>query len=545
MPDTRSVNMKKVMRTCIIAMVLLFVAGAVGLGIVFLKLDKSYERQSEMASIIQQGGTVSDAERDAVAADIDRYRAIIINHSLVLAAFVLADVAVAFIFYRTSMKQTKKQIYKIAYEDEVTGLPTKAKHRNDVEEFLPKAKGQYVYVSMEIDNFKYVNEMYGYSFGNYTLKYVATEISKELRSDELFARTGGAHFGLLLRYVNDEALEGRLRGWFEKIGHMRNKDRGNVYNLTFTCGVYRIRDNHEDAGRARECANIARESARHLADNAIEFFDEDLQKKQAALAELEFEMHSAFRDRQFEVYLQPKYSTSNEEIVGAEALIRWQHPTKGMIYPSDFIPLFESNGFIVKIDYFVLEEVCKCIRGWIDDDIDPVVVSVNLSRIHLYDSELVTKLVEIVDTYKVPHELIEFELTETVLFDELEYLLEVMTKLKEAGFILSMDDFGSGYSSLNMLKRLPVDVLKLDKGFMDNFREDEPDNKDKTIISHVISMAKDLDMEVLAEGVESESQKKFLKQTDCDMIQGYFYSKPIRLEQFDTEFRKKRSKGSK
>lgn len=535
MPNPKIVNMKKVMRTCIVAMVLLFLAGAIGLGIMFRNLNLNYDRQTELTALVQAGQTVDEKEFAAVAEAINSYRSSIINHAMVLAVFVIADAVVAFIFYRISLRQTKKQIYKIAYEDEITGLPTKAKHRTDVEEFLPKARGQYVYVSMEIDNFKYVNEMYGYSFGNYTLKYVATEISKELRNDELFARTGGAHFGLLLRYTSDEVLEGRLRGWFTKIGHMRNKDRGNVYNLQFTCGVYRIRDNHEDAGRARECANIARESARHLADNAIEFFNEELQKKQAARAELEFEMHSAFKDRQFEVYLQPKYSTADERIVGAEALIRWQHPTKGMIFPNDFIPLFESNGFIVKIDYFVLEEVCKCIRGWLDDDIEPVVVSVNLSRIHLYDSELVAKLVEIADNYRVPHELIEFELTETVLFEELEYLLEVMTKLKEAGFILSMDDFGSGYSSLNMLKRLPVDVLKLDKGFMDNFREDEPDNKDKTIISHVISMAKDLDMEVLAEGVESESQQKFLKETDCDMIQGYFYSKPMKLDQFDSE----------
>lgn len=545
MPNPREVNMKKVMRACLVAMVLLFVAGAIALWILFGSLNSFYDRQSELVTLVTSGISGSEEELSVVTKNISDYRKIILDLAVILAAFVLADVAVAFIFYRIRLKQTKKQIYKIAYEDEITGLPTKAKHRTDVEEFLPKAHGRYVYVSLEIDNFKYVNEMYGYSFGNYTLRYVATEIGRELRSDELFARTGGAHFGLLLRYTDDEQLESRLRGWFDKISHMRNKDRGNVYNLQFTCGVYRIRDNHEDAGRVRECANIARESARHLADHSIEFFDENLQKKQAARAELEFEMHSAYDEKQFEVYLQPKYSTSDEEIVGAEALIRWNHPTKGMIYPNDFIPLFESNGFIVKIDYFVLEEVCKCIRGWLNDDIEPVVVSVNLSRIHLYDSELVTKLVDIVDTYKVPHELIEFELTETVLFEELEYLLDVMTQLKEAGFILSMDDFGSGYSSLNMLKRLPVDVLKLDKGFMDSFRENGPDNKDRTIISHVISMAKDLNMEVLAEGVENEGQQRFLKQTDCDMIQGYFYSKPMKLDQFDTEYRKKREKGSR
>ena len=240
--------------------------------------------------------------------------------------------------------------------------------------------------------------------------------------------------------------------------------------------------------------------------------------------------------------MQPKYSAAKEEIVGAEALVRWEHPEKGLIFPNSFVPLFESNGFIVKIDYYILESVCQCIRNWLNEGVEPVVVSVNLSRVHLYNADLVERLVEITDRYRIPHNLIEFELTETVLFDELGQLINVMAKLKQAGFVLSMDDFGSGYSSLNMLKQLPVDILKLDKAFLDNFDADETGRKEKTIVSHIISMAKDLDMEVLAEGVENKSQKDFLLSANCDMIQGYYYAKPMKLEHFDRELRYARVK---
>jgi len=330
---------------------------------------------------------------------------------------------------------------------------------------------------------------------------------------------------------------------FHRIGQIPpNEDVDSPYTVTFTCGAYRIQSGGESAIKVRERANIAREEARRLFENNIEFYNERLQQRRAEQEQFEFEMRQALEKEQFVVYMQPKYSAIGEEIVGAEALVRWNHPEKGLIYPNSFVPLFESNGFIVKVDYFILESVCKCIRNWLNEGVQPVVVSVNLSRVHLYNADLVDRLVEITDRYRIPHELIEFELTETVLFEELGQLLNVMVKLKQAGFVLSMDDFGSGYSSLNMLKQLPVDILKLDKAFLDNFDADETGQKEKTIVSHIISMAKALDMEVLAEGVESESQKDFLISANCDMIQGYYYAKPMKLESFDKELRKFRAK---
>lgn len=457
--------------------------------------------------------------------------------TIVLCVFMLVDLFVAIAYLIILRKKKNSSIYKLAYVDEITGLPSKAKHRQDVEDALANEDIQYAYASFELDNFRYVNDMFGYDYGNFVLKHVAETVESFLYSDELLSRTTGARFGMLIRYDNDDLLKTRLMDIFNNASHLKSDDENTVYTIMFTCGIYRI-NKDDNASEVRAYANAARESARKLFDNNIEFYDFALQEKKHYQKELEYEMRSAYDNNQFEVYLQPKYTVDGDRIVGAEALIRWNHPTKGIICPNDFIPLFEANGFIVKIDMLVLENVCKCIKNWIDNGIEPIVLSMNLSRIHLYDNKLVSNLVEIADKYKVPHSLIEFELTETAVFDELDKLLKVMFDLKKAGFVLSMDDFGAGYSSLNMLKKLPVDILKLDKGFLDNFKENIVNRKDKTIISHVISMAKALDMEVLVEGVETEMQRDFIANTDCDMIQGYYYAKPMRMKDFVEKYMK-------
>lgn len=543
---SNSRKVKKILAICLLVLAVVISASVMGFVFLFTSMKedvRNYRQLTEQSLLTNpeiDGKAILDTE-DVIENKLAKIQTI----TMIMCIFIIADVTLAFIFSVIMKHRTSSQMYRYAYVDEVTGLPTKAKHRQDIEKRISEMDGELAYISFEIDKFKYVNDMYGYAYGNYILKYVADGVSKELSEGELFSRTAGACFGLLLNYHDDEALRARLLTMFRKIGHLSGDAKNDtIYNIMFNCGVCRVKNKDEDAGNIREYANIARESAIKLYDNNIEFYDEKLQKKRDEQEQLEFEMRPAFEQKQFTVYFQPKYSTSGETIVGAEALIRWEHPTKGMIFPNVFIPLFEANGFIVKIDYFVLEKVCMCLRSWIDEGLEPVAISVNLSRVHLYDPDLVNKLVEITDRYQIPHNLIEFELTETVLFEELTYLFEVMASLKRAGFILSMDDFGSGYSSLNMLKKLPVDILKLDKAFLENLQDGELTSKDKTIISHIISMAKALHMEVLAEGVENENQKDFLLNTDCDMIQGYYYARPMKLEQFDAELRKMRNEES-
>ncbi len=535
---------KRVMRVALWIVVITLCVAALATMVLFVSLNSDMKLHRELADYFVENGVVdSEVQMLRIEAEIENKLGMAQMVLMATAILILVTLAVGLAVNLIHKAQTKTKTYRHAYVDEVTGLPTKAKHRQDVDEKLRAIKRPYAYVSIEVDNFNYIKEMYGYAYGNYILQRIAEGMKGEILQDELLSHTSESRFGLLMQYDGDEELRRRLLDVFHKVGQVPpNEEVESVYTVTFTCGAYRIMGAGESAVKVRERANIAREEARRLFENNIEFYDEKLQQRRAEQEQFEFEMRQALEKEQFVVYMQPKYSAAKEEIVGAEALVRWEHPEKGLIYPNSFVPLFESNGFIVKVDYYILESVCKCIRNWLNEGVEPVVVSVNLSRVHLYNADLVERLVEITDRYRIPHHLIEFELTETVLFDELGQLINVMVKLKQAGFVLSMDDFGSGYSSLNMLKQLPVDILKLDKAFLDNFEIDGTGQKEKTIVSHIISMAKALNMEVLAEGVESKSQKDFLLSANCDMIQGYYYARPMKLERFDRELRQVRSR---
>ena len=535
---------KRVMRVALWIVVITLCVAALATMVLFVSLNSDMKMHRELSEFFIESGVVdSEVQMLRIETEIENKLGMAQMVLMATAILILATLAVGLAVNLIYKAQTRTKTYRHAYVDEVTGLPTKAKHRQDVDEKLRNMKRDYAYVSIEVDNFNYIKEMYGYAYGNHILQRIAEGLKGEIFQDELLSHTSETRFGLLMQYDGDEELRRRLLDVFHKVGQIPpNEEVESVYTVTFTCGAYRIMGAGESAVKVRERANIAREEARRLFENNIEFYDEKLQQRRAEQEQFEFEMRQALEKEQFVVYMQPKFSAAKEEIVGAEALVRWEHPEKGLIYPNSFVPLFESNGFIVKVDYYILESVCKCIRNWLNEGVEPVVVSVNLSRVHLYNADLVERLVEITDRYRIPHHLIEFELTETVLFDELGQLINVMVKLKQAGFVLSMDDFGSGYSSLNMLKQLPVDILKLDKAFLDNFEIDGTGQKEKTIVSHIISMAKALNMEVLAEGVESKSQKDFLLSANCDMIQGYYYARPMKLERFDRELRQVRTK---
>ena len=231
--------------------------------------------------------------------------------------------------------------------------------------------------------------------------------------------------------------------------------------------------------------------------------------------------------------MQPKISTNKEVLAGAEALVRWIHPTEGFIPPNKFIPIFERNGFILKLDDYMLEEIAKQQAQWIEQGRKVVPISVNVSRAHFAKEDLAEHICSIVNKYRVPHNVIELELTESAFFDDKEVLLNTVRKLRDAGFVVSMDDFGAGYSSLNSLKELKLDVLKLDADF---FRGVETQERGMLIVSEVIDLAKKLDMKIVAEGIESREQVDFLTEQECDLIQGYFYAKPMPISEFEEKY---------
>lgn len=428
--------------------------------------------------------------------------------------------------------KNRRALYRAAYVDPLTGLPSKTKHKLDAQEMIDSENEKYSYVVFDIDKFKFVNEVFGYEYGNQLLVHISEVMKKETKKGEICSRVSGDNFAMVLHCEEeDELLCRRLSDMFDRI-RQADGNKQNYESVRFSCGVFNV-DEKMDINKVRANANLAREESKKQVFQEITFYNEVLKTKHVQERELEYDAAEALKNGEFVVYVQPKYEVDSERIAGGEALIRWNHSQKGMLSPISFIPLFEANGFIVPIDMYVLEKVCELISRWLRDGIRPVCISVNLSRTHLYEQNLVEKLSAVAKKYNVPPKYIEFELTESAIYEDMSNLLGVMEKIKNEGFRLSMDDFGSGYSSLNLLRHLPVDVLKLDKDFLDISEENDEGSREKRIITHVISMAKDLEMEVLAEGVETKEQKDFLKEAKCDVIQGYYYAKPMRMNEFE------------
>lgn len=277
-------------------------------------------------------------------------------------------------------------------------------------------------------------------------------------------------------------------------------------------------------------ATIAAAQCKGKYMETVAYYDNQLSQKLMEEQAISGEMNQALEQKQFEVYLQPKYNGKTNQSCGAEALVRWNHPKKGMIAPSVFIPVFEKNGFIYKLDYFVWETICGFLKKWMDQGKNPFPVSVNVSRVNIYNPHLVDDMIGLVKKYKIPARLLNLELTESAFIENQELVMSTMQRLREAGFVILMDDFGSGYSSLNILKDIDIDILKVDMKFLPvKFTN----GKSEKIITSIIRMAKWLDLTVVVEGVETKEQLKFLKSIGCDYFQGYYFAKPMPVKEYE------------
>ena len=273
-------------------------------------------------------------------------------------------------------------------------------------------------------------------------------------------------------------------------------------------------------------AAMARKAAKKNSLSQILFYREQFKEQLYNRKFIEENMQAAIAGRQFKMYLQPKYSIAKNEIIGAEALVRWRHPERGMIYPDQFIPIIEENGFIQKVDYYIWEEACRFIKKCADANLPPIPVSVNVSRLHLRDNKCIGVLSDLICAYGISRKLLQLEITETA--DDRQITRKAL-QLKAEGFTLLMDDFGSGYSSLNILLETPFDVIKLDRKFIENMMVTK---KGRLILEQVVSMAGKLKLGLLAEGVETKEQIAVLERIGCDQVQGYYYAKPMPAEEF-------------
>lgn len=377
------------------------------------------------------------------------------------------------------------------------------------------------FIQFDVERFKLINEKYGVERGDELLSFFSRTLAIICNEEQPFCRLTADVFMVVTVFSDEQAL----LDFIHKVESMLSGFQEMDYRLIFGVAIAEDRTLH--TRRHGDNATIARRSIKGNALNNIGFYNgkmnSELHKKQT----IEEDMKNALLDNQFVMYLQPKYSISTGRIIGAEALARWVHPTKGMISPADFVPVFEENGFILKLDQLIWESACKRIRSWIDRGIEPVPVSVNISREYIRSFDVTGEILHLVKQYDIPIKLLELEITETT---DAEGVSDIVSKMKDAGFTMLMDDFGSGYSSLNMLKTTQFDVLKIDREFLSKFMES---SRGRKIISHTISMSQDIGLNIIAEGVETKEQAKFLSQCGCDAAQGFYYSKPITQEEFD------------
>lgn len=412
--------------------------------------------------------------------------------------------------------------------DSLTGCSNWIKFRVDSEMILKSNQiNSYAMVVFDIDKFKAINDLYGFEVGNEILTAIAHILEKTIQNDELFSRTSTDNFNILMKYDGYGEFSDRIEKLVKKIN--RYSDH---FIVNISLGIYIIEDENLAINILSDRANMAKRSIKNNSQVSYAFYTASMRYVMIRENDIENRMEAALINEEFEVYLQPKYLFSDEKIIGAEALVRWNDPKHGMIQPDDFIPLFEKNGFVKRIDTYMFEEVCKLLDKWKKEmnQFTDMVISVNFSRLHLNNLLLPGELKEITNRYQIDPQMIEIELTEGTIFENNSMMVVIMNQLKDFGFHISIDDFGSAYSSLNNLKNLPADILKLDKAF---FSESTDDKRGKKIIASMLNMAKDLDLVTVAEGVETREQVDFLKDLGCDIAQGFYYAKPMNIIDFE------------
>lgn len=419
-------------------------------------------------------------------------------------------------------------LYKQYGRDDVTGGKNKKEFERIAKDLL-KGDGSYVVVYANIDRFKLINETYGNDVGDQILRQIHKIIDDELRWDEVSGRIMADNFGVLMRYHSLPKLDQRLYRISKQLSELTD-EQGNSYGIILYFGVYVVEEDETNISVMLEHANLARKkiSPSHLVPMGI--YDVKESQRLGRDKALEMKMHNALEQGHFVPFLQPKYELEGESIAGAEALVRWIDPEEGMIYPNEFIPLFESNGFIVELDLYMFEEVCKLVERWNKEGHPIIPVSVNLSRSHFEIPNFFDYYEYVLKKYDVPPRSIEIELTESLFFNDMESLSVLVQQIHDAGLSCSIDDFGSGYSSLNMLKDVKVDALKLDRVF---FESGDNDERGKDIIQSVIQLAQALDLHTISEGVEERKQVEFLKEMHCDLIQGFVFAKPMPVPEFE------------
>lgn len=426
-------------------------------------------------------------------------------------------------------RKTAKELSSVAFKDKVTNAHNNMYFQMEVQRLITSKDASFYLVSMDICDFKVINNVYGLEAGNKTLRYVYDKISELLEEDERVARGSADIFYILLKGNDSKFILTRLHQIYQNINSfLLNKEF--VYYIELRFGIYHIQDRKVSIEEMEECANIARKSNQRDEKFSYAFYDESYLKRQLDEKALVGAMVSSLEQGHFEVYLQPKVALQEHRIAGAEALIRWHHPEQGMIPPGMFIPVFEMHRVIHHLDKFVFEEVCRMLARWKEEGKELTIISINLSRQNLDNPNFLTEYYQICQSYGVPAKYIEMELTETIYMENAERVQTLIEEMHRFGFLCSLDDFGTGYSSLGMLKELDIDVIKLDRSF---FVGNNNTSKGMMVVETIIRLARQLHMQTVAEGIDTQEQADALRALGCDMIQGFIYYRPMPIADFE------------
>lgn len=390
-------------------------------------------------------------------------------------------------------------------------------------------------VYTDIKHFKYINDTYGYKVGDALLKDFVSGFEANKEFIICAARVYSDNFVVAGRLSADGLSNEEFRDMIYRLNLERETEFREKYlnsRLQFCTGISVTDKNSRslDAETAVSNANLARKVAKEMENDSCVLFDQSMMEGIRREVEITSSIPRALAQREFKVYFQPKIDTDTLELIGAEALVRWQKPDGSFVYPDEFIPLIERSGQVVDVDYYVYREVFSFLSRRLKEGKKVVPVSLNVSRVHLQKMHILEYVKELLEEFQIPYSLVEFELTESIYLDNTEQALELIKGLHNMGMKVSMDDFGSGYSSLNLLSKLPIDIIKLDRVFL---KEGEMQENDRIIISCVVDMAKKLKITSLCEGVETLEQSNYLKEVGCQMQQGFYFSRPIPQEVFE------------
>ena len=481
---------------------------------------------------------LSIVEEDVVNGDYYSIVGII----LLIASAMVIFALLAFIMNRLQMKN-EAQLEVLAYVDSLLGIDNFTKFSMDADKMLKLSEfRQLAFWYADIDDFKIYNESFGYDAGDQLLKSIAEILKDHSNPGEMFCRENSDHF-VGIRYFSKET---ELVSWYEQLSEnlerrelCDKKSFRPVLSMGFYCAQKpeALLTINEMYNRAR----MAQKSIKQIKNIKYAFYSDDLRRQILKDNEIEARMKDALASGCFKVYIQPKVAIlEDNRIAGGEALVRWQDPVRGIINPGDFIPLFERNGFIIPLDRYMFAAVCRWLRDYLDGGGRPIRLAVNVSRLGILQEDFLDYYAGTKAAYEIPDGMLELEFTESLAIEDNDILRKRIEELGGAGFVCSLDDFGAGYSSLNTLKDLPIQVLKLDMLF---FRKGADEKRSQIIVGNVIHMAKQLNIRIVAEGVEAVDQVDFLRECGCDIVQGFVFERPMPADDFRRLLRSEPSGG--